>query len=73
MKIGKKFPIAVGLLLFVVLVTSSVPVSVATTITGIPNQRTTDSPRHQTMWMAGSYNGAGNFIPWSTGLHPGTD
>jgi peptide/nickel transport system substrate-binding protein len=73
MKIGKKFPIAVGLLLFLVLVTSSVPVSVASAITGIPNQRTTDSPRHQTMWMAGSYNGAGNFIPWSTGLHPGTD
>jgi peptide/nickel transport system substrate-binding protein len=42
-------------------------------ITGIPNQRSTEPPRHQTMWMAGSYNGAGNFIPWSTALHPGTD
>ncbi|MFX1569194.1 MAG: ABC transporter substrate-binding protein [Promethearchaeota archaeon] len=78
MKIGKKFPILIGLFLFVLLAMSPMTKTVAdkpsmSTITGIPNQRTTDSPRHQTMWMAGSYNGAGNFIPWSTGLHPGSD
>ncbi len=78
MKIGKKFPIVIGLFLFAIIPVAMIPVTVAdgpstSAITGIPDQRTTDSPRHQTMWMAGSYNGAGNFIPWSTGLHPGTD
>jgi len=77
MKIGKIFPIAIGLLLFIAIIATS-PATVAevpstSTIPGIPNQRTTDSPRDETMWMAGSYNGAGSFIPWSTGLHPGSD
>ena len=76
MKIGKNLPIIIGLFLLAAIAT--IPVTVAdepsmSAITGIPNQRTTDSPRHQTVWMAGSYNGAGNFIPWSTGLHPGSD
>ncbi|MFX1278010.1 MAG: ABC transporter substrate-binding protein [Promethearchaeota archaeon] len=72
MKIGNKFPIAIGVLLFVIIPIAMSPVSVAA-VPGIPKKRSTDSPRYQTMWMAGSYNGAGNFIPWSTGLHPGTD
>ena len=80
MKFNKKIPITIGLLLFVAMipVIAMFPVTVADVpstqaITGVPNQRTTDPPRHETLWMAGSYNGAGNFIPWSTGLHPGTD
>ncbi len=76
MKIGKKFPIVIGLLLFVAI--AMTPLTVAdelstSAISGIPNQLSKDPPRHETVWMAGSYNGAGNFIPWSTGLHPGTD
>ena len=80
MKFNKKIPITIGLLLFVAMipVIAMFPVTVADVpstqaITGVPNQRTTDPPRHETLWMAGSYNGASNFIPWSTGLHPGTD
>ncbi|MFX0074501.1 MAG: ABC transporter substrate-binding protein [Candidatus Hermodarchaeota archaeon] len=78
MKFGKTF--AIGLILFLAMipVLAMIPITVAdvpstSTIPGIPNQRTTDSPREETMWMAGSYNGAGGFIPWSTALHPGSD
>ena len=80
MKFRKKFPIAVSILLFAALipVIGMIPVALAEVpstqaIPGIPNLRTTEPPREETMWMAGSYNGAGSFLPWSTGLHPGTD
>jgi ABC-type transport system substrate-binding protein len=64
----KKFSIAIFFLFIAI-----IPLLAMTPVIGIPNQRTTDSPRQETVWMAGSYNGASSFIPWSTGLHPGTD
>ncbi|MFX1364486.1 MAG: ABC transporter substrate-binding protein [Promethearchaeota archaeon] len=77
MKIKKNFLILISLLIFVAIFTTRSTIAdeqpMLSSIPGIPNQRTTEPPRHQTMWMAGSYNSPTSFIPWSTSLAPGTD
>jgi len=76
MKIGKKFPIAMMILLFLTI--AMIPLTVAdglstSSVSGIPNQRSTEPARHETMWMVGAYTTPTEFLPWSESMHPGTE
>jgi len=72
----KKFPIAIMLWLLLMLAITMIPIAIAnpkTSTTGIPSIRSTEPPRHQTVWMVGAYVPPTEFLPWSESKHPGTD